>query len=279
VSLAPKRATVPTDATAPAGAAPDDERGEGNAEEWLDAPLSAVHAAPNGSRTQGRVRMQYTKRGRARFIGSRELAELFYRATRRAGIPVAFSEGFHPLPRLSFGPGLPVGFASDGEFMDLDLAETLPADTVAARLDAQLPEGLQVIHASVLPLDAQRIEPAIRSFRYDVELPRATEAVSDAADRIAAYNASPTYLVRKRAKNGTIKAIDVRPTTSLRLSSPQHLEIEIQCSPDGTIQPTALAAALFGLDDDTMRGLRVTKVATVFRDTPDASSSTVRATS
>lgn len=240
--------------------------GEGNAEEWLDAPLSAVRAAQNGHGARTRVRLEYTKRDRARFIGSRELAELFYRAARRAGIPVAFSEGYHPLPRLSFGPGLPVGVASDGEFVDIDLADSIAPDLVASRLGAQLPAGLEVVAAAPLPLDAQRIEPAIERLRYVVELPEAGPITTLVAERIAAYDAAATYPVGKRTGNGSVKMIDVRPTTSIRLAGPRHLEIEIECTSRGTIQPGGLVAALLGLDDDTARGLRVTKTATVFRN-------------
>lgn len=258
---------------------PADHRGEGNAEEWLEAPLSAVHAASNGSRSRARVRLCYAKRGRARFIGSRELGELFYRAARRAQLPVAFSEGYHPLPRLSFGPGLPVGFASDSEFLDIDLAEALPADLVRTRLDAQLPEGLRVIAAAALPLDAQNIEPAIRSFRYVVEIPEHCVPADELVARIAAYDVATTFPVRKRAKNGTTKVIDARPSTSLRLMRPGLLEVDVACTPHGTIQPTALAAALFGLDDETTRRLHVTKIGTLFRDPSDATAAPVAATS
>src|SRR4029078_4825839 len=81
-----------------------------------------------------RMRIRYRKVGPARFIGTRELSTVFFRAIRRAGVPIAFSNGHHPLPRIGFGPALPVGVSSDDELVDLELIERREPDAVLAAL-------------------------------------------------------------------------------------------------------------------------------------------------
>src|SRR5262245_23739870 len=113
--------------------------GEGSAEEWLGAVPSSLAPLAGSRPPAERVRLCYRKIGPARFIGTRELTTVFLRAARRAALPLAFSHGHHPLPRLSFGPALPVGCSSAAEYIDLDLTTGLPPPTVANRLPGGLP--------------------------------------------------------------------------------------------------------------------------------------------
>jgi radical SAM-linked protein len=253
---------------------PPAPHGDGNAEEWLEVPPSALHpsdprhAAP-ATAARHRVRLRYSKQGPARFIGSRELAELFYRATRRAELPVAFSQGYHPLPRLSFGPGLPVGIASDDEYVDLELASAVAAGTVARRLDAELPRGLRILGAWSTPVEAPGVGGMIRGCRYLVKLP--PEWMSDRlAERVAAFEQAPSYPVAKRAKGGGMKAVDARASASLRVVGDAALEVEIRAVNGSTVPVGALVGTLLGLPEDRTKTLDVTKAATLFTDTAAA---------
>ncbi len=244
-------------------------RGEGNAEEWLAAPEAALGGACGGTSASTRsaairVRLRYTKRGPARIIGSRELAEVFYRATRRASVPVAFSAGYHPLPRLSFGPGLPLGVASDGEFVDIDLTVHLPSETLVRALDAQLPEGMRVADAAPLAPGALGIGAAIVAFRYRVDV--STSACTDnaLAARVAAFEADASVPVVKHGKRGNIRTVDARPTTSLTLCPPDSLEVTVRLTTAATAPVRAVVAAVLDLDDEETRRLVVTKVDTTF---------------
>src|SRR5262249_25754044 len=71
--------------------------------------------------------------------------------------PVAFSRGHHPLPRLSFGPGLPVGASSEDELLDIDLSTVVPAAEARARLATELPDGLELLGAVEIPRAARSI--------------------------------------------------------------------------------------------------------------------------
>jgi len=91
----------------------------GNADEWLAGDPNTV-AVSQGTERQAvtRLRLSYSKLDMARFLGAKEVATLFARSCRRARLPIAYSQGFHPLPRISFGPALPVGMESEEDFLD-----------------------------------------------------------------------------------------------------------------------------------------------------------------
>ena len=124
-----------------------------NAESWLSGDPNTI-AVSQGEKKPivMRVRVMYSKLDGARFLGAKEVATMFSRAVRRAQLPIAYSQGFHPLPRLSFGPALPMGVESEEEFIDLELSEQLSAAEIGARLNAELPQGFSVHWAEAIDL-------------------------------------------------------------------------------------------------------------------------------
>src|SRR5438067_13076726 len=88
-----------------------------------------------------KVRIRFCKLGKVRFTSHRDVARIWERALRRATLPVAYTEGFSPHPKLSFGLALSNGHESLGEYLDVDLAAPVDVDSIAARLDPCLPIG------------------------------------------------------------------------------------------------------------------------------------------
>src|SRR5205814_4034315 len=155
--------------TGSAGGAPVPARdatgaGEGNAEEWLGAVPSSLAPAPEAPSPVQRIRLRYRKLGPARFIGTREIGSVFLRAARRARLPLAFSHGHHPMPRLSFSPAIPLGFSSDDEYVDIDLTAPVAVDGLVGRLAAELPDGLEPLAGSEVPCTAASIDAGIAAF-------------------------------------------------------------------------------------------------------------------
>src|SRR5204862_3715628 len=149
---------------APLAATDARKNGDSTADEWLGAVRSALDApAPDKTPTRQRIRLRYRKVGPARFIGTREIGNVFLRAARRPRLPLAFSQGHHPMPRLSFSPAIPLGFSSDDEYVDLDLTEALPPEVVASRLAGELPEGLEPLAAVEVPRTSPSIDAGITS--------------------------------------------------------------------------------------------------------------------
>lgn len=250
--------------TASGGAA---AKGLGNAEEWLSAGGEALAPVVDAGATavQTRVRLTYTKLGRARFIGSLELTTLFHRAARRTGLPIAFSQGYHPLPRFAFGPALPVGVESNGEFVDIDLTEPLTADAVRERLEGQLPEGMRIVAAESVPLRGASIATQITAFRYRIDVSHLIngDGGADFLRRIAAFCDASDFPLEKHAK-GTQRVVNARPyVEELRLTEHGIIDTTILFGLAGTLKPMDLLGKVLGLEAHDARALPVQKIETI----------------
>jgi radical SAM-linked protein len=247
--------------------------GDSTAAEWLDAVRSALDApAPTNAPPQQRIRLRYRKVGPARFIGTREIGNVFLRAARRARLPLAFSHGHHPMPRLSFSPAIPLGFSSDDEYVDVDLTTSMAPNAVAAGFAAELPEGLEPLGAVEVPRSGPSIDAGVTAFVYEIDLatlaePPAPETIAAAARRL---EAAPTFPLRQRGRAGE-RTLDARPfVRALDVAGPTRLVLELAIGPTGTVRPGALVAELLGIPPDLVPTLRVHKLATRFRDTAAA---------
>ncbi|MGE5508481.1 MAG: TIGR03936 family radical SAM-associated protein [Chitinophagales bacterium] len=157
-----------------------------------------------------KVRVRLAKEGVARFISHLDFTRAFERAARRAGLPVALSEGFHPIPRFSFGPPLPVGATSQAEYVDLELTAAVPAPEVAARLARALPPGFRMLAAATLPPLTKPLMAEVACADYAVDLTVPAEAFSG-AEAAARLLAQPNLPVARRAKDGGERQVDIRP--------------------------------------------------------------------
>jgi radical SAM-linked protein len=246
--------------------------GEGNAEEWLGAVPSSLEPPTAAAPVVQRVRVRYRKIGPARFIGTRELGTIFARAVRRARLPVGFSNGHHPLPRIGFGPALPVGVSSDDELVDLELtAPCAPADVLSV-LARELPDGLLPLAADEIARSAPSIDQSTTGNLYDVDVaeldePPTPDAVAAAVER---FHASDRLLVRKHTKGGE-RLVDGRPlVVSLAQTGPATLALELAAGPAGTLKPNMVVAALLDLPADAAPLLRIHKRTTRFASDPAA---------
>jgi len=162
----------------------------------------AVHVPP-----VQRIRLRYAKRGRLRFTSHRDFARAFERSLRRAEIPVAYSAGFHPHPKISYVGAAPTGVGSEAEYLEIALAERRDPDQVAAALDAVLPPGLDIVQA----VDADDCPPgslaeAIQASHWQLEV------AGDPAELAAAveqFLAAEQVLVERLTKDGR-REIDAR---------------------------------------------------------------------
>lgn len=256
-------------------------RGQGNAEEWLGSERHGLQSATDAVRPAAvRIRLVYQKLDRARFLGNRELVTAFVRASRRAGLPLAFTSGHRPVPRMSFGPALSLGFASHGEYMDIDLAEPWTSDRVRDALNRELPDGLIVLEAESHERGTPTIDHALASFTYSVTLDRlsATRLSDDEiTTRLAAFANATTFPVTKQIK-GRARTIDARASVTIRQSARRTLQIETAVTRAGTLKPHHVVATLFDLTDFESQLLGVTKIGTTLltetRPLPPADAST-----
>lgn len=118
-----------------------------------------------------RVRVTFSKTGALRYIGHLDLHSLWERAARRAALPLAYSQGFHPQPKLQLAAALPLGFSSRCEVADLRLETDIEMSGLAARLTQAMPEGIQIISVEQVDERAAPLQTRLDFAEYEVILP------------------------------------------------------------------------------------------------------------
>jgi radical SAM-linked protein len=152
-----------------------------------------------------RLRVRYAKRGRARFTSHRDFGRAFERALRRAEVPMAYSSGFSPHPRISYANAAPTGAASEAEYLEIGLAAPCHPAQVQAALDAALPPGLDIVEVVTAPPEA--LADQLTGSRWQVAV-----VGVETADRRAAVDrflAKREVQVTRMTKNG-LRTFDAR---------------------------------------------------------------------
>jgi radical SAM-linked protein len=161
-----------------------------------------------------KVRVRFTKLGKVRFTSHRDIARVWERVLRRADVPVAYSEGFSPRPKVSFGLALPTGGESLAEYLDVDVDESRPApdlDRLPELLTELLPEGMDAPALAPLEPRADSLQHAVTACTWRIEVPGVTPAdLTVAAERALAADT----LVITRERKGKQVTDDVRPAIS-----------------------------------------------------------------
>jgi len=193
------------------------------------------------------VRLRYTKLGKVRWISHRDVARALERAFRVAQLPLAFSEGFSPRPKVSFGLALSTGHESDAEYVDLVLAEDVDVDALPERLSPALPEGIAVVGAVSLADRAPALQEAVTCVAWRVDVARTDLTDVDPAqlrDRVDAALALPVLETTKRRKGHDVVE-DVRPVIRriIVCDEPSAIvEMEMSTQPRGAKPGEVLAA-------------------------------------
>ena len=119
-----------------------------------------------------RLRATYTKTGLLRFLSHLEIVRLFQRAVGRCNVPIAFSQGYHPLPQISFGPALPVGTEGLRELADFFFTQPVAADEFLRQMNAALPEDIRMVEAHEVEVKAPSLSASLTQFTFQVFAPR-----------------------------------------------------------------------------------------------------------
>ena len=157
--------------------------------------------AAGAARPGPRVRIRFAKHGKVRFTSHCDVARIWERALRRAGIPIAYTEGFSPRPKLSFGLALPTGHESHGEYLDVALREApepVAVERLPARLGPVLPAGIDVQSAVSLPAGADSLQQVVTSCTWHIEVGDVTPP--DAATAVARALAAPELTLTPRTQ-------------------------------------------------------------------------------
>jgi radical SAM family uncharacterized protein/radical SAM-linked protein len=200
-------------------------------------------AQPPAERTF--LRMRYAKEGVAVALSHLETMTALLRTFRRAGLWIPHSQGFHPKPRVSFGPACPVGTESRAEYLDLELFGEASADDVAARVRAQLPEGFRLLSCERRTGTEEALNRTIRGIEYRVELP---EGAPDAGERIARFAALPEASVLREREGKKPVAVDLKSAVDgLAAVGPREVRFTLRAGEGAAVaRPAELLGAVFG---------------------------------
>lgn len=172
-------------------------------------PVFQGQFKPNQTRAQ-RVRLRFAKRGEMALLSHLDLMRLLDRAVRRAAIPISYTGGFHPSPRIVLAHALSLGVTSEGEILDLELTEVRPLAQIQAGLAAQLPADLPLLSIEDVPLKTPAANQLLDRAEYDIDVRPTDEAAIDWAAAIATVLDRPEWLWEKTTKSGKTTQVNLR---------------------------------------------------------------------
>lgn len=151
-----------------------------------------------------RLRIRYAKRGRLRFTSHRDFSRAFERAIFRARVPMSYSSGFNPHPRISYAGAAPTGSASEAEYLEIALAEVVDPQDVKALLEEALPDGLDVLE--VVESAGGSLADRLEASHWQIDLDAPAGTIESA---VAAFLAAEAVPVQRMTKKG-LREFDCR---------------------------------------------------------------------
>ena len=211
-----------------------------NVREGAELPTESPTPALARKMVQEKVRIRFRKEGLLRLLGHHDLMRVWDRLLRRTGLPLRFTEGFHPKPRVSSPLSLPLGAVGLEEIVEVELDGTFAPEFIRAKLEEQLVEGLSIASVVCLP---SKTKTAVSTIEYAVSLPEglATPALQQRIDELLA---APSCTIVRRTPGKPDRTVDLRPRIASIHLSPPELRFRLLVSPEGTNRPEEMLSAL-----------------------------------
>jgi radical SAM-linked protein len=211
-----------------------------------------------------KIRLKFKKVGDMRFLSHLELAHLFYRASKRADLPLFFSEGFHPMPRIIFATALPVGMESLTEIVHMECEEKITPTEVMERLNRTLPPGIEITEAEEVP-PFFHLSSSPYSSVYWIPLD-CLLSKEEALSKIKKALDGKEILIHQE-RDGRRRSVDIRPLLEKmeikgeKGEKPQWgMELILRRTNGRTAKPTEIVGAVLGLEGEPLAQLKVIKL-------------------
>jgi radical SAM family uncharacterized protein/radical SAM-linked protein len=215
-----------------------------------------------------KYRLTYTKTGRAAFLGHLELKRLLERAFRRAELPLRYSSGFSPEPRISYSSPVPLGVESTAELLDLDLVESVEAAELIERANAQLPEGVVIYNARLISPKAPSITASVAKikWRLDPASSGRSFAGTELKQRIAEFLNSREIPFTKVRKN-KVRKVNMRDfVDSIELRENGRIELTMNVLRELQIRAAQVAQVLLELAPEEAQKIKIKKIRNIFKE-------------
>jgi len=209
----------------------------------------------NLDRFYRRLKVFYSKTDQARYFGHLELVNIFIRALRRAGIPIKYSEGFHPMPKVSFEDPLPVGMESLDEIFYITVPADVKPEAIVKGLNDQLPDGLAIHACESAPSKASVKEAT--SAAYLVKMKDGCFEEKE----LERFIQKKVLLYTRRNRKGRLKKINLKDMVlRIKLIDKDKLKITLRSETGKTIRPGEVVREIFNLPDEDVKQARVIKI-------------------
>ncbi len=196
--------------------------------------------------TAQRFRVWFRKSERVRYISHLDVLRYWERAIRRADLPLAYSQGFTPHPKIAFAAPLPLGFAAEAEVMDVTLDERVPIAAFRGRLAPETTDDLALVAVEEVALSTPAPQAVLTwaDYRLDLDLP-----VDEARAAIEAFLARDTFAWTEERREGKSRSYDLRAGVATLAAEPgdggSRLHMRLRADQEQTTRPEQLCAALF----------------------------------
>jgi len=202
-----------------------------------------------------KLKISFSKQGQAKYFGHLELVKIFLRAISRAGIPIKYSEGFHPKPKISFEDPLPVGLESLNEFFCLSLRGDVKPQRIVDPLNKHLPKGLTVFNCQIAP--AKAVSKVLLSATYVVTK---KDGFFDEQE-LKCFVDSREFVVMRTRPKGKTQKIDLKEMVlKIELSAPNRLKMTLRSEPGRTVRPFEVMEKIFCMPMEEIKQAAIVKL-------------------
>lgn len=200
------------------------------------------------------LRLLYTKTGYARYLSHLDLVRLFERVARQAGVPVRYSQGFNPHPKISFAPPLSMGYTSEAEYLDMEVHAGFDFNKIPELMNPFLPPGLEITELTEIPGKTTALAAAINGNEYEVQLELSADARQNFDLAMQQLLDAEEITVERRVK-GKFKQVDIRPYIERLQRDRDKLFIKTRTIENRTVRIREILQQLF--DAQTLAGLQL----------------------
>ncbi|MEL7564696.1 MAG: TIGR03936 family radical SAM-associated protein [Dehalobacterium sp.] len=199
------------------------------------------------------LRSCFSVKGNIKFLSHLDLLKVMERAMRRAQIPVAFSQGFNPHPKMAFGTAKSVGLASECEYFDVELDREMAPRDFKKKLQEKCPMGIEIKETKEISPEEPALMAVINCASYQVTVKVSQELSQEELDKKIADLFSRSEIIVQRVSPKRKKEFDIRPgiiSLTYRLSQPEKIlfEMDLNMGNQGNVKPGEVIGAL-GLGD------------------------------
>jgi radical SAM-linked protein len=211
-----------------------------------------------------RIRIRYKKYGMARFLSHLDLVRIFYRAFRAAGIAISYTQGFNPKPKVSFSPPLSLGYTSNAEYLDIELASAVHSDPGNV-LNAYLPEGVHIVETKEITGNVKSLTATLNRARYEIDISGVNMDGDSFYQNLNRFISRDSIKVERVVK-GKQKTVNIKPFIDTIDQKNGTLFIQTKTIESRSVRVEEILTQLFPDSKERLKGLPVHRTAQLIYD-------------